>query len=154
MKSLLFIFILALFQVSNAVADSNCREIENDCEYYSCVSESRHCRNSSYLIRFGRKYCLRYDNRRPSFSLNGRIWIDNVRGCLIRHMNTYPETMSCKEFKNVAFKDHVPCYLESGFCELSKSDRLEILKTIWTSLGNFQILSNGFKVIQSCSSKN
>jgi hypothetical protein len=81
-------------------------------------------------------------------------WIYEVRGFLIRHMNTYSDTMSCKDFKNYAFRDHVPCYLESGFCELSRSDRLEILKTIWPSLGHLKLVSNGYRVLQACSNKN
>jgi len=146
----LILFFIFCIQAS-AWAGSTCSEINNDCEYYSCVAETKHCSKSSYLLRFGQRYCLRYNERRSAFSASGIKWIEDVRSCLIRRMSFYESILSCRDLKSQAFMDHIPCYLESGFCDLSKSDRFQVLKTIWPSLGHFKILANGYEVFKTCS---
>lgn len=150
MIGLLIGLLLSSFQIK---ADdlARCAEYSNDCEYYTCVTEAKHCRNSSYPIRFGRHYCLRYGNRINSFSENGKTWTQKVRKCLIREMSSYEENLTCGQLKRRAFKDHVPCYLESGFCHLSLRDKKLVLKTIWPSLTNPYVQAGGLRILRACS---
>ncbi|MCM2351904.1 MAG: hypothetical protein NDI69_17960 [Bacteriovoracaceae bacterium] len=143
---------LLLFSFEIKADDSaRCAEYSNDCEYYSCVAEAKHCQNSSYPIRFGRRFCLRYGDRSNNFSENGKTWIEEVRKCLIREMSTYEEHLSCRQLKRRAFKDHAPCYLESGFCRLSFRDKKQVLKTIWPSLTSPYVQAGGFRILRACS---
>lgn len=146
--------VLFLFSYSALAADSICADHLNDCEYYTCVAVSKNCSSRSYPTRFARRYCLRYDARNERFSQRGQEWINNVRSCLIHEMNTYVDDLTCGELKKRAFKDHVPCYIESGFCSLSNRDRKQILKTIWPSLKSFQVVLSGIETYKSCFGKN
>jgi hypothetical protein len=144
---------LFLCSFSAVAADDICADHVNDCEYYTCVAVSKNCSNRTYPIRFARRYCLRYEARNERFSQMGQEWVSNVRSCLIREMNTYVDELTCGELKNRAFKDHVPCYIESGFCSLSNQDRKQILKTIWPSLKNIKVILSGIETYKSCLGK-
>ena len=148
---------LALFLLTFsalASASKSCANLESDCEYYTCVATTRHCQTGSYPLQFGRRYCLRYEARKHLFSLQGQAWINDVRSCLIREMNTYPADLTCGELKTRAFRDHVPCYLESGYCDLSARDKRQVFKAVWPSLKNIHVILAGFKTNKACSGKN
>lgn len=134
----------------NVFATSDCTQYANDCEYYSCVSDSKHCPDSSYPVSFGKRYCLRYEERMGRFSDAGRIWIEEVRKCLIRDMETFESDLTCSQLRKRAFKGHVPCYVESGFCNLSVKDKARVVKTIWPSIRNVYILASGINVMRAC----
>jgi hypothetical protein len=142
---------ISLFALSAwAETESNCSKLQNDCEYYSCISQEKSCSSDSYPLAFGRRFCLRYGANISKFSENGKSWIENVRQCLIREMETFESDLSCSELQNKAFKSHIPCYVKSGFCELSLSDKRKIMQTLWPSLGNPQVISDGMAVLKSC----
>ena len=99
---------IALLLISFSALASDCSELQNDCEYYSCISNTKHCSDSSYPVSFGKKYCLRYENQMNRFSEAGKTWIEEVRKCLIRDMETFADDLSCSQIRKRAFKGHVP----------------------------------------------
>lgn len=142
-------FILGLFIPSLAMAAGVCSQY-NDCEYYTCVAESKKCPRRSYPTSFGRRYCLSFQQRFDAFSPEAQTWIESVRSCLINKMESFREDLSCRELKKEAFLSHVPCYVESGFCELPLKDQKLILKTIWPAMRNVYALANGINVLKKC----
>ena len=129
---------------------ADCSQFSNDCEYYTCVAQSRHCTSKSYPINFGRKYCLRYNQSFQKFSSNGKRWIQDVRRCLIQKMESYDSELTCHELKIRAFKDHIPCYIDHGYCELSNQDKIEIIKTVLPSLRHLRVLYSGAELSLAC----
>lgn len=142
-----FVFALLSF---NAFANSDCAQYANDCEYYSCLSASKHCGEESYPENFGKRYCLRYEDRMENFSEAGKKWIVEVRKCLIRDMESFESDLSCGQLRSRAFKGHVPCYIESGYCHLGWRDKAQIVRTIWPSIRNVYILASGMNVLRAC----
>jgi hypothetical protein len=69
-------------------------------------------------------------------------------------MHSYPADLTCGDLKTRAFGDHVPCYLESGYCELSARDKRQVFKAIWPSLKNIQVILAGIKTNKACTGKN
>lgn len=143
-------WILLLFLSVPALADSKCEHLKDDCEYYSCISLEKSCSRFSYPENFGKKFCLRYGVRSSRFSQEGKIWIENVKRCLISEMESFESRLSCLQLKKRAFKSHVPCYVQNGFCGLGTHDKKEILRTIWPSIRNVYILANGLDVLKAC----
>ena len=141
--------ILILF-FSVGIYASNCSEATDDCEYYSCIEEQRHCGEKGYLLGFGKKYCMKFTEDEDYFSSDGKEWILKVRECLIKNLDTPKEGISCKKFKRSQVKSHVPCYLESGYCELSRRDRFAVKKVIYKSMWRPSLLWAGIKIIASC----
>ncbi len=127
-----------------------CEHLVDDCEYYSCLAEAKHCPQNTYPSNFGHRYCLRYEKRTEYFSDNGKLWIQNVKQCLIEKMIFYEEDFSCGQLKFKAFSDHVPCYIDNGFCELSRWDRKQVLKTIYPTLRHLRVLLGGFRLLWAC----
>jgi hypothetical protein len=144
------ILFLILFFSLPVFAESACEHLKDDCEYYSCLSHLKHCSDLSYPENFGKRYCLRYADRMSSFSETGKNWIQSVKKCLIREMEGFESKLSCPGLRNRAFQSHVTCYVESGFCGLSFHDKKQILRTIWPSIRNVQILANGINVLRAC----
>lgn len=141
-----FIFSSPSFSSANA----RCERFLDDCEYYSCLSTERNCRKDDYPENFGKKYCLRYKERRGLFSMAGRTWMDKVRKCLIHEMMFFENSLTCSELKARAFSGHVQCYYTSGFCELSNFDKRQVFQTIWPSLIETEVWENGRSILDSC----
>lgn len=143
-------WMLTLLFTFSVYASSDCSQYTNDCEYYSCISNAKHCSPANYPESFGKRYCLRYENQMNRFSENGKLWIEEVRKCLIRDMETFQSDLSCSQLRKRAFQGHVPCYVESGYCNLTFRDKIQVTKTIWPSIRNVYILASGINILRSC----
>lgn len=146
----LFLISFSASAAFGLVLASDCSQYANDCEYYSCVSNSKHCSDESYPENFGKRYCLRYEERKENFSEEGKTWIQEVRKCLIQDMSTFENDLSCSQLRKRAFKGHVPCYVESGYCNLSLRDKIQVTRTIWPSIRNVYILASGINILKAC----
>lgn len=152
-KSLLFLcfVLLSLTQIKvNAAEAVDCETLKSSCEYYTCFEASRKCGRFGYSKGFGKKYCLRFEKRKPKFSDAGEEWINRTRDCLIEKLNENLEAPSCREIKKDSFKEHLSCYVDSGFCELSKADRKQIYKTVWPSFWRFRSIKAGLSIKKIC----
>ena len=142
--------VLLLLLLPFSVLASECSHLPNDCEYYLCIAREKSCNDSSYPVKFGHRFCMRYQERMNTFSLEGWKWVEDVRRCLIRDMNNFEENLSCSELKQRAFQSHVPCYLESGFCSLSVRDKRAVIQAIWPATRNSEIFSAGTEILKRC----
>ena len=68
-------------------------------------------------------------------------------------MSVYSEDLSCKELKKQAFKDHVPCYDESGYCELAKKDLKAVKKVIGLTMLKPRVAKSGLELKAVCHQK-
>ncbi|MBK25368.1 MAG: hypothetical protein CME70_15340 [Halobacteriovorax sp.] len=128
----------------------DCIKLVGDCEFYTCIEEVKDCGRFGYPRGFGKKYCERFEDRKDQFSSKGWEWIEKTRTCLINRLANISDELSCKKLKRQSFKDHVSCYLDGGFCELSKNDKKNVYKTIWPSLWRRKTLVAGWKIKKQC----
>jgi len=145
------LYLLIFFSCTVSATDSDCSRIDtkNICEYYSCIEEQRLCGQKGYLLGFGKKYCLKFDESERYFSDAGKEWSRRVRECLISNLDL-PSSLSCKKFKKNQIKAHVPCYVKSGYCELSRKDRFALKKVIYKSMWRPSLIWAGVKVLAKC----
>ncbi len=127
-----------------------CEDLIGNCEYYSCIEEKKHCGHKGYLEAFGLKYCLKFHENEDQFCPYGKEWLEKVRSCLMVSVGEFPENTSCKNFKKMAFQSHVPCYLSTGFCELSMKEKKKIFKMISGTLWRPEVLKSLSKVALAC----
>ena len=114
-----------------------------DCDWYrDCLHRMIPCTGQAeYAINYGEKFCNLYNQTELQFSSKALQWINAARKCLqvalvpVLHLCQVQPT--CDDIKTMAFKSHVPCYVEpyQGFsvCTLSIIDWLRIFWTIKSS---------------------
>lgn len=143
---------MSLTQIKVNASESiiDCQDLKTDCEYYSCFESKRKCGRLGYSVGFGKKYCLRFDKRKAKFSIFGEQWISATRDCLIEKLGENIDAKSCREIKKESFKEHLSCYVESGFCQLSKDDKKEVYKTVWPSLWRIRSIKAGVAIKKIC----
>ncbi|MBT7611234.1 MAG: hypothetical protein HN576_15855 [Bacteriovoracaceae bacterium] len=147
----LFFFLNLLFSYTTlGFTQTECQQFANDCEYYSCVEEIKHCGKHGYLIGFGYKYCRKFSNKEQNLSGEGQSWIVSVRACLIERLDNVEPDLSCKQYRQEAIEQHVPCYTKSGYCDLSKKDKKTIIKMIRGSLWKPSLFIAGVAVLKHC----
>lgn len=146
----IFNFILLSFSLPVYAEFKDCASVKDTCEYYRCVEAQATCGFRGYPRGFGQKYCLRFQHNQVKFSDQGQLFIERTRNCLINHLDKMDSSVKCSKIKKQSFKDHIPCYIESGFCSLSNHDRKELYKTIWPSLWRAKVLISGIKMIRIC----
>ncbi len=144
-----YLLFLSLSIYSFGSFAGSCEAKTDDCEYYSCVEEQRHCGKKGYLLNFGKKYCLKFSEKDHLFSEKGKEWLSNVRECLIKNLDK-SQAVSCRKFKREQFKAHIPCYVNTGYCDLSRKDRFAVKKVIYKSMWRPSLLWSGMRVILSC----
>lgn len=156
MKILLSLsFILYSGFAFSAVAETsnnyNCSELRNTCEYYTCIETQKQCGPSGYLQSFGYKYCHRFqDEIAQNLSPAGRVWLHEVRSCLIDELSKISPQTGCYNLKKLAFRSHIPCYQKTSFCNLKKWDKYHVLKALKSELKSFQVFKAGLKILRSC----
>ena len=148
MRLILFIFFL-----SGQIYGLECSQFKDDCEYYSCVEAQKHCGKKKYPLGFGRRYCLKFDQRSEDFSEAGQKWLQSTKECLISASLEKDDGLSCKEFKRESVKLHVPCYINSGYCDLPNRDKKLVKKIIYKSLWRPSLVWAGLKVLRGCKKK-
>ena len=141
---------IVMLITASAMASQTCESLVDDCEYYTCIEKDRACGKRGYPIGFGRKYCNKFGKNEANFSSDGKKWIESVKSCLIENISYVEQGVTCDMFKKEAIAHHVPCYLDAGYCDLSKKDKREVIKTIKASMWRVDIILAGFKVITSC----
>lgn len=104
------------------------------CDYYLCMNEAYLCDQENYLYNFGYKYCEAYNKEEvDDVSQEGKSWLDRVRLCLqyeVEDMgfeNFDWSKKTCSHIKKKAFDSHSDCYYETGFCDLTLSDKVKII---------------------------
>lgn len=116
---------------SSALAVSQCDPEKLGCRYYLCRELESPCGAEGYYIGFGYKYCDEFSYRvRKDLSRRGQIWLDQTQKCLTRELGKASPALSCGKIHSVAFESHKPCYIDTGFCRLSPSDKLRVFYAV------------------------
>jgi hypothetical protein len=129
----------------------SCEIDENSCNAYLCMEGMNHCGNKGYYLGYAYKYCDRFSRHMDKFSIAGQQWLLDTKVCLQKSSLDYATAgYSCKTIKKEGFKKHVPCYLDSGFCEMPFRDKFAVMRVIYDSLLSPNTLLPGFKVMKAC----
>jgi len=165
-KSLLFTIMLLGFlgsshafqekiPVMEALNGEECSILKDNCEYYLCEETRRSCGQNGYLVSFGHRYCQKFlDTNEKKFTDEGQQWLSEVRTCLQERLREIPEKLSCRDLKRRAFAQHVPCYIETGYCHLPRKDRRRIQLLLMNAIFKKGIVENALKVMSACASMN
>lgn len=129
-------------------APEGCERLEGHCSYYSCLSKSLRCRDEGYLKSFGQHYCAYFEKNEARYSREGKVFLSRVRLCLQKALSR--ESLSCDNVRAKAIDSHIPCYVESGFCELSLKDRQRIYDAVWRELRRPDFFAAAFKIQGHC----
>jgi len=129
---------------------SACYINEDDCNYYLCREEIQTCGKLGYIVGYGYKYCLKFNNKLEHFSQQGQEWLIRTRICLQEELEAISYETSCSELKKMSMNTHVTCYINSGFCNLPSKDIIKILKIINFKLFNFKNIAEGIKILNNC----
>jgi hypothetical protein len=123
-------------------------DAERACAFYRCRLDappfaSQPC---SYLSGFGLPYCKKYF----TVDFRDRGFGPRVRQCLQEAIRDRMETLTCADLEDAAIRSHVDCYVRSGFCSLSLSDRLRIARELDPKDLDRDIARTLFEVEKSC----
>jgi hypothetical protein len=150
MKWMIFILLFTQSAFGSVDASNQCSHLKGDCEFYACMEEEYKCGRAGYPTGFGGKYCLGFSSIEKDFSEEGKLWIEKTRACLMQKILQAPDYNNCQELREKSFTDHVPCYVESGFCQLSFMDKLKITNLIKKELFKFETIKTGFETLRKC----
>ena len=103
------------------------------CESYRQKASQLGCTDDNYLISFGYHYCLSFLEIQNDFSAQGAETFTKIRSCLVDTLEKAPG-LTCENVQDVAEKSHVDCYVQSGFCQLGRSDRWAVFRIVWREL--------------------
>jgi hypothetical protein len=119
------------------LADETWR-MEDPGGFYRCaeeiINQENGCGEDGYLLGYAAKYAERYMwEIYPTLSTEGQRFLDLNLLCLQTvFRDTVEEDWSCERIAEFGFQSHAACYLSSGICDLSLSDRLTILMAVDT----------------------
>jgi hypothetical protein len=104
------------------------------CDYYRCrdAQSTGQCGDEGYYLGFGHRYCLRYRQvTEPRLSAQGQRWSAQTRQCLMEILEAdIEDTPDCAALREAGYDSHLDCYADSGFCDLSLSDRQLLFSTV------------------------
>lgn len=121
---------------------------EGPCDYYSMKARALGCSKDNYLTKFGERYCRIFERRQPSFSDRAQAILTRIRGCLILAMEERHPT--CETSEAIGLGTHYGCYIQSGYCNLSGSDRLHIFWVMRGQALNPRIRRVGAQLEETC----
>lgn len=147
-KILVVLFLNSIFPMLSIAND--CDEFKNDCQYYLCMEDKKHCGENGYFKNLGHKYCHKFSQFKDSSSPELDNFVEETRNCLIDQITTIPIGTTCRKFKNLAYRQHVPCYIKSGFCELSFKDKRKVIYSIKGALWRPLVFKDGLRLLFKC----
>jgi hypothetical protein len=106
--------------------------------FYRCadslLNNEAGCGEDGYLLGYAAKYAERYMwESYPLLSPTGQGFLNRNLVCLQTvFRDTVQIDWTCDRVAEFGFKSHADCYLSSGICELSLSDKLTILMAVDT----------------------
>lgn len=129
----LYLTFFILVAISAHSHDTSLEVSNEHCNFYIQLEEKWECENaptdaSNYLLGYGFKYCARF--LRASETWDGALkqWTRDTMLCLQTALLMHEEEMeTCVELEQLAFDSHPTCYVDNGFCELTTSEKLEVL---------------------------
>lgn len=151
MKKNLLYSILFILSLSSTLMAEDCSPYIGSCSYYLCREKEHACGTKGYYLGFAYKYCQQsVDKLNAKMSEQGKTWSKNVAICLQQSVEKIPYEDNCSDVKKSAINEHVNCYKETGFCELSKRDQLKVIWMVHRELRHPQIMKEGFSIVNEC----
>ncbi|KAK6352337.1 hypothetical protein TWF730_009166 [Orbilia blumenaviensis] len=100
-----------------------CTPTSASCDFYNCLENKSNCGASGYALGYALPFCNAITAVSSTLSPNGQAWYSATKLCLQNALVTEASCQtSCTDIYLNAFASHVPCYVDSGFCELSGAD--------------------------------
>lgn len=148
-------FFIAAFLMafSSSVFAGDFKECESkttSCDFYRCVDKEMPCGNDGYLLGFGERFCRRFDKILDKLSPQGKSWFFTARQCLTEKILSIDKSSSCHEIEEKSYSDHKPCYIETGYCDLSLRDKAHIMKVISPLLLKKHVFNVGKEIQIDC----
>jgi hypothetical protein len=144
------LFILTSGFYGAAVAKTSSSTSASDsCAFYWYKSLAMGCSLNDYLVGFGYKYCKQFEKTGPQFTQAGQKNLARIRKCLI-HAVQGNEQVTCSNVKSIALESHVNCYLENGFCDMSKADKEKIIRVVGRELLDPAFAAIAFRIQSHC----
>ncbi len=136
MKYTILIILLSLFAITGKAELQAPKE--NSCEFYLSLEETIPCGASGYAEDFGYLYCEKFlKTKFHRFSKRGQSFLNKNAQCLQESLYrdySSNDSLTCKQIQSMAFEGHADCYINSGFCELSISDKIILTNVIKNQL--------------------
>jgi hypothetical protein len=106
---------------------------------------------SNYLSEFAIPYCYKYKADQKNYSERGQIFLSQVRYCLQEKLEDFSHDQPlCKDLRTYAIYSHIGCYLNSGFCELSMTEKMRIILTAKSDLIHGDVRKAGLETMKLC----
>jgi hypothetical protein len=104
------------------------QDADHACAYYQCKIDSARSAadRCSYFTEFGLPYC----NKFYGVAFDDHVFGPSTRECLQEVIRDKMAGAACDVVEEAAIASHVDCYVESGFCSLSPTDKLKVIETI------------------------
>ena len=107
---------------------SQCAPSQTHCEFYLCLEKEMNCGYRGFPLRYGYRFCERFKTD-PEISENLSQWLKTTRFCL-QDKIAKGESYTCKNMNKKSVKDHMNCYLDTGYCDLNKKEKNFVKKKI------------------------
>lgn len=129
----LFIFFMHL-----SVSAQDCIPEQHSCNYYLCLESKMQCGLKGYPLNYGYRFCNNFLNVKK-LSSNGERWLTDTRKCLQEKVEQMSDR-NCETLWKASIDDHVDCYIDNGYCELSKKDKKRIKKVVLKEMTVFPLM--------------
>lgn len=127
MKLLLFILIQIALLSGTSFA-SQCQPSADNCNAYLCLEEELQCGYKGFPLKYGYRFCKNFVKIIPTTEKMD-MWLTKTRYCLQEKILQNSE-YSCKNLFSQSINDHVTCYIENGFCDMSNKEKIYVEKFI------------------------
>ena len=120
-----------------------------ECQPYLELQSQYACEKPNYFLDFGYKYCRLFEKHSEGFSPKGQATLPFIRSCLIAQIENEP-ILTCKTAKSLALQHHFDCYVQSGFCDLSITDKWKVYRVVRKELRDLEFHATMKKIARAC----
>lgn len=114
--------LIIILSLSATLAWGNtCIPSSDSCDAYLCMEQKYSCGYKGYPLRFGYRLCKNFLKIRTKSETVNK-WLVETRYCLQEKFTNNPD-YSCKNMFQGSINDHVSCYNETGYCDLSRREK-------------------------------
>lgn len=109
------------------------------CDFYLELEKTLGCATNStdasdYLTSYGYHYCRAFLKARHTWNESLKRWSSATAQCLQERLIQISQKLeACSSMEAQAFATHPSCYKQTGFCNLSKEERSQILNVVGRS---------------------
>lgn len=89
------------------------------CSFYTCFNERHQCPDSTnYAIKYGWRFCSRFELYRDQLTLEGKRWLNGTRLCAMEKLLEFyrADSISCSDVETEMKASEAVCEAENGLC--------------------------------------